>query len=234
MNTSRCLNMHFDDFSESFYLIKFGKKEHLEQIQNGVIRFSHIDKYKEIENKDIGDKDEGLESVYYKDNKTEFHFWHPNLNNGNEFDITNSILSMWNYPSSNKFISCFSYLTAKDIFESNIFSNEILKEKNWDSVLFILDTKGFVDRLMNTMHNFSPIFGKVKYLDYSKNQSELDEFCKSNKYKHQKEIRFSLQYSGIKTEKVKQIDDYTIEIISNKVQSVIIPTSEFREGFSIK
>lgn len=59
MNTSRCLNMHFDDFSESFYLIKFGKKEHLEQIQNGVIRFSHIDKYKEIENekeKEIYDK----------------------------------------------------------------------------------------------------------------------------------------------------------------------------------
>lgn len=234
MNANLCLNIHFDDFSESFYLIKFGKREHLEQIQNGVIRFSHLDKYQKIENKDIGDKDEGLESVHHKDNRTKFYYSHPNLNNGDEFDITNSILSMWNYPSSNKFISCFSYFTVKDISENSIFSDKILEEKDWDNVLFILDTKGFVERLMSTACDFLPAFGKVKYLDYSKNQSGLDEFSKSSKYKHQKEIRFSLQYSGIKTEKVRQIDNCTIEIISNKVQSVIIPTSEFREGFSIE
>jgi hypothetical protein len=222
--------LHFDDNSESFYLIRFGKKEHLEEIKDGRLRFSNIQKYQNIENVNIGDTYEGLSSIHYTDKNTRYIFSHPYIDNGREIDVTNSILSIWDYYTNNIYISCFSYFTAKDISEDNIFDNKILMEKEWDSVLFVLDTSHFVRNISEALNNKLSI-GKVKYRDYNINQDSLDAFSKSNKYKYQKELRFAFNLIGTEGNTIKRICNDVIEVSFKKVESVIIPTNEFREGF---
>lgn len=225
------LNLHFKDENESFYLIKFGKKEHLEQIQNGVVRFSSLEKYRQIENKAIGDKYEGLESISYKNKNTQISFLHPAINR--EIDITDSVHSLAVYPNKNIFISCFSYFTKKDIIEHTIFSEKILKESEWESVLFIIDSNRFVDNLANALSEFNCKGGKVEYIDLSVNQDSLDEFTKSLEFEYQKELRFSLRYRETAAKHIRKTDDCTLEVMIDKVDSVIVPAKDFRESFFI-
>jgi len=228
------VNLYFDDYSESFYLIRFGKKEHLEKIQNGIIRFTNFKKYQIIEDNNIGDIYEGLSSIHYTDKNTKIYFSHPNINNNSKIDYTESIKSMWNYPDLNIFISCFSYFTAKDIHDNNIFDDSILSKEDWNYVLLVLDTKSFVENIFNSIKIFNPFIKKVKYYDYSKNQENLDIFTKSLKYEFQKEIRFAFNMNEINCNNMKRIDEYIVEISFEKVQCVIIPTNEFKKGFYFK
>ncbi len=234
MNEQVKINLHFDDYEKGCYLIKFGKKEHLEEIRDGKVRFSRLEKYQDIENKNIGDKNEGLESVSYTDKNTQFTFFHPNINNGAEINISQSIISMYNYPNTNKYISCFSYFTAKDIDENTIFDSKILDEPEWDSVLFILDTTGFVNNIHKALHKEFCMLKPVQYLDYTMEHSELDEFSKSIEFQHQKEIRFSFSMINENNKSIHRINKDTVEVYFDKVQSVIIPTKDFREGFMYK
>jgi len=227
------INLHFEDNNDSFYLIRYGKKEHLENIQRGKIWFSKTSKYRHIENINIGDEHEGLSSIHYTNNDTEYSFSHSNINNGKEIGITRSISSMWDYPNSNTYVSCFSYFTAKDIAEKTIFDDSILNEKEWEYVLFILDTKGFVENIMKSLKKYNPIFNNIKYFDDSVTQIKLDAFSKSNKFKYQKEIRLAFDLVDESNSCIKRIDDETIEVTFEKTASVLIPTNGFREGFSI-
>ena len=225
------INLHFEDNSESFYLIRFGRKEHLEEIQNGKIRFSSLRKYQAIENGNIGDKHEGLASVHYTDDDDQISFSHPCVRNGQSIDCAQSILSMWDYPDIDTYISCFSYFTANDIHDNKIFDDSVLEEEEWNYVLFVLDTKGFAENIRKSLNKQKPKLGKVKYLDYGINQEFLDAFSKSSSFKHQKEIRFAFNLVDKNDSSIKRIDDETIEVSFQKVQSVVIPTKEFREGF---
>lgn len=225
------LNLHFGDENESFYLIKFGKKEHLEQIQNGMVRFSSLEKYRQIENKAIGDQYEGLESISYKNKNTQISFLHSAIKK--EIDITDSVHSLAVYPNKNIFISCFSYFTKKDIIEHTILSEKIFKEPEWESVLFIIDSNRFIDNLVSTLSEFYCNWKKVNYIDLSVNQDNLDEFTKSLEFEYQKEFRFSLRYRETTAKHIRKIDNDTLEVRIDKVDSVIVPTAEFRESFFI-
>jgi hypothetical protein len=231
MSNIDSINLHFDDYSESYYIIRFGKKKYLEQIRDGYLRFSSIKKYQNIENVNIGDNHEGLSSIHYTDKNTRILFSHPHINTGKQIDVTNSLLSIWNYPNNNIYISCFSYFTAKDILEKSIFDDKILMEKEWDNVLFILDTKGFVENIFKALNDYNLSIGKVKYLNYDINQESLDAFSKSDKYRYQKELRLTFNFTDKENKIIKRICEDTIEVAFKKVQSVIIPTNEFREGF---
>ena len=231
MLNNSSINLHFEDHSESFYLIRFGRKEHLEEIQNGKIRFSSLKKYRAIENSNIGDKYEGLASVHYTDDNTQIVFSHPYISNGQAIDCTQFVLSIWNYPDVGTYVSCFSYFTAQDIFERKIIHDSVLEEKEWEYVLFVLDTKGFVENIMTSLNKQMPKLDKVKYLDYGINQEYLDAFSKSSSFKHQKEIRFTFDLADENDSCIKRIDCETIEVSFQKALSVIIPAKEFREGF---
>jgi hypothetical protein len=231
MKNDFSINLHFDNYYESLYLIKFGRKEHLEQIKNGKIRFSYYKKYWEIENNNIGDIYEGLSSIHFIDNNSKVYFNHPLIYNNISIDCTKSINTIYNYPDNNKYISCFSYITARDIYEDNIFDNSILDNIEWDNVLFILDTKGFVDNIKKSLAKYNLVIGKVNYIDYNINQYNLNIFSKSNKYKNQKEIRFAFDMINERNENIILIDKDTIEITFQNIQSVIIPTKEFKSGF---
>lgn len=228
------VSLYFDDYNESYFLIRFGKKEYLEEIQSGKIRFSTLMKYRSIENNNIGDMDEGLTSIHYTDDNTKILYSHPCINNGKAIDVTGAILSIRDYPNTNIYISCFSYFTAKDVFDKNIFSDSILEEKEWDSVLFILDTKEFIENIKKSLIKYVPVFHKVQYLDYNINQENLNAFSKSSKFEHQKEFRCAFKLVDEANSYIKRIDSETIEVCFESVKSVIIPTKEFREGFYLQ
>jgi len=71
----------------------------------------------------------------------------------------------------------------------------------------------------------------VRYLDYSKSQDSLDAFTKSDAYKWQREARFVVHLGDDLNENIERIDSSSIRVFYEPVQSVIIPTNEFIEGF---
>lgn len=229
------LPLNFEDYNKTAYLLKFGKKKHLEELKNGRIRFSNLEIYKDYENnKTIGDLDEGLTDIVQQKDIVQILFSHPLINGGKSFDVTNQVKEVKNYVSQHKYISCFTYFTQKDIIEKSIFSDQILGEDEWDYVLWIMNSNKVVNELMSKLQKYNVKFGKVNYLDYSQSQHNLNEFSKSKNYAYQKEIRFSISYNGESEDFIKQVNEKTIEITIEPLQAIIIPTREFREGFIIE
>lgn len=219
-----------DTINSPIFLIKFGKKEYLEQIKNGIVRFTKLKKYQEIENPAIGDMNEGLESIVHQDGKMKVTFQHPLINNGKEINISNSIKEIRNFPdvNVNKYVACFSFFTQEDIVNNTIFDDAMLKESEWNDVLLFIQTDNFVEALFTALKNFNIKFKPVKYLDYSLNQIRLNEFVKSTKYQYQREIRFSIIYNNEQNPDIKYINDNLIEIDLHKnFSGIIVPAKDF-------
>ena len=199
------------------------------------LHFSNLEIYKDYENnKTIGDLDEGLTDIVQQKDIVQILFSHPLINGGKSFDVTNQVKEVKNYVSQNKYVSCFTYFTQKDIIEKSIFSDQILAEEEWDYVLWIMDSNKVVNEIIAKLQKYNVKFGKVNYLDYSQSHHNLNEFSKSKNYEYQKEIRFSISYNGESEDFIKRINEKTIEITIEPIQAVIIPTKEFREGFIIE
>ncbi len=227
-------NLHFDDYDESGFLIKFGHKEHLEQIRNGKVRFTSLKTYQKIENKNIGDENEGIRTLLHQDGNLKITYCNPIIEGGSETDISNSIKSFKDFPDNNKYISCFSYLTQKTIVENDIISNILLTEPEWDYVLLILDTSNFITDILNILGPYNLRYGRVKYFDYSVNQINLDEFSKSKDFEKQKELRFSMIYNNQVDSKIIKINSDILEVNLGKAYLAdIIPITDFQKCFTI-
>lgn len=152
-------------------LIKFGKEEHLKAIQDGELRFSILKYYHEYENKDsaskntIRDKFEGVEDFTPKSENTSFKFLHPAISSA-PINIT-ATQSFASFPTTNKYISCFSYFTKEDVINNAIFSDKVLETPEWDSVLLITDTMRFLKNIQESCKDLSLRYGKVLYKDFS-------------------------------------------------------------------
>jgi len=132
------------------------------------------------------------------------------------------------------FIFCMSYISVKDIENKTIYDDSLLLQKDWDSVFFFLNPENFISLIRNTLKKYKPELRKIEYRDFSKKQEKLTYFIKSSKYKHQKEVRIAINYSGEPDEKITRINDDTIEInLNDNIEGIIIPTNTFREGFKV-
>ena len=228
------LTLHFEDYDQTGYLIRFGHKEHLEQILNGKIRFTSLKKYQRDENTNIGDVNEGVCTFLYQNDDLEITFSHPLLEHGKEIYISKSITSFKDYPDNKKYVSCFSYFTMKDIVEKAIVTEQVLAEKEWNSVLILINSDVFRKVVLETLQSYNANFGKIQYLDYSINQRNLNEFTKSKEYIHQKEIRFSIEYKGEQSSVINAINSDVLEIDLNQTfKGIIIPTADINKCFTI-
>ncbi|MDY5913712.1 MAG: hypothetical protein SPJ93_00200 [Treponema sp.] len=228
------LTLHFEDYDQTGYLIRFGHKEHLEQILNGKIRFTNLKKYQRDENKNIGDVNEGVRTFLHQNGELKITFSHPLLEHGKEIDISKSITSFKDYPDNKKYVSCFSYFTMKDILEKTIVTEQVLAEKEWNSVLILINSDAFIKAVLETLRSYNANFRKVQYLDYSINQTNLNEFTKSQEYSHQKEIRFSIEYNGEQSSVINVINSDVLEIDLNQTfKGIIIPTADLSKCFTI-
>lgn len=228
------LNFYFADYDQTGYLIRFGHKKHLEQILNGKLRFTSLKKYQREENKNIGDENEGVRTFLHQNGELKFTFSHPLFEHGKEIDISKSITSFKDYPDNKKYVACFSYFTMKDIVEKTIVTEQVLAEREWDYVLILINSDIFIKTILDVLHSFNANFSRVQYLDYSKNQINLNEFTKSLEYKHQKEIRFSIRYDGEQSSFINNIYPDVLEIDLNQTfKGIIIPTADLGNCFSI-
>jgi hypothetical protein len=229
------MNKFTDD---SFGLIKFGQESWLKNMKEGKIWFRTLEYYRDYEiDNNIGDKNEGVSHIFYPDENTKFYFSHPAINSGKTFEISNIVGPVYDFPNHNRntYIFCFSFFTVRDIVEKTIYDDIILKQKDWDSVFFFLDPLKFINTAKKSLEKYNSCFHKVQYLNYSKNQANLNVFSKDEKYRYQKEARIALQYFGQEDRIIKRVDDDTIEVtFDKKIEGVIIPTESFREGFVIE
>jgi hypothetical protein len=230
------INLFFDDPENSIYLLKFGKKENLESFKSGNVRFNHISYYREYEDKKnnniIGDNKEGVESIFHLSESTRIIFSHPLINNATEIDITNSIKDpILTFPDSNDYILCLSYFTANDVKNSTVYDDKCLEEAEWDSVMLITDTRGFIKNIMTILKEYTPHIRPVKYYNTEKKQMALSPFDKSSKYSWQKEFRMQIDLTNSETKNINRINKKTVEFKLPAIQSVILPINEFREGF---
>ncbi|MBD5410690.1 MAG: hypothetical protein HDR53_06390 [Treponema sp.] len=221
------LILNFDDENDSGFLIKFGKAQYLKDIQNGKLRFTALEYYRNFkamndsETNAIADENEGVSCIFHRSEHTSFSLQHPLLGS-NPVNITPAVESFKDFPNYQKYIASFSYFTKQDVIQQSIFSDKILENPEWDSVLFIIDSAGFVKKLQATCANCNFRYGKVIYSDYEEQVLNADEFNKSKKYSYQKEFRFSLEY---KDENSNFFEDFPFPTVQfEKIASIIIPT----------
>jgi len=219
-------------------LVKLGKEEYLKYIQKGKIRFSRLKKYQKIENKNIGDVNEGLESIIHTDNSTKIFYSHPAIKNGAQINVSKSIKSIANYPDNYYYVFCMAYFSINDIINNTIFDKKIYEEKEWTDVLFFINPKEFIYKICDKIKNNFPMIGHVKYSNYNENQCNLNVLSKSIDYKYQKEYRIAFNFisDGKSNEfEYDSINDIVIlDIGSIEYESIIVPIKEFYNGFIIK
>jgi hypothetical protein len=219
-------------------LVKLGKENHLKEIQNGKIRFTRLENYKNIENKNIGDINEGLESIIHTNNDTELFYSHQSIENGALINISKSIKSIANFPNNNYYVFCMAYFSINDIINKTVFDEKIYQEEKWTDVLFFINPKEFLQKVHEKIKNNSPVIGPVKYSNYNETQYNLDVLSKSNDYMYQKEYRIAL---NLKYENKTDIFEYDakndiviVDIGSIKSESIIVTKKDFCNGFIIK
>lgn len=122
----------------------------------------------------------------------------------------------------------------KDIVEKTIVTEQVLAEKEWNSVLILINSDAFIKSVLENLRSYNSNFRKVHYLDYSINQTNLNEFTKSKEYMHQKEIRFSLEYNGEQSSVINAINSDVLEIDLNQTfKGIIIPIADLSKCFTI-
>lgn len=122
----------------------------------------------------------------------------------------------------------------KDIVEKTIVTEQVLAEKEWNSVLILINSDAFIKSVLENLRSYKSNFRKVQYLDYSINQTNLNEFTKSKEYMHQKEIRFSIEYNGEQSSVINAINSDVLEIDLNQTfKGIIIPTADLSKCFTI-
>jgi len=219
---------------EIINLVKLGKSKHLKEIQQGKIRFTRMYKYKNMENKNIGDTYEGLSSIHYTDKDTEYFYSNPLIENGKQIKIKDSILSLADFPDNNYFVFCMAYFSITDIINKTIFDSKIYAEEEWNDVLYFYESKNILQKIFDRIEKLNPKIGPVKYYDYNINQYNLDVLSKSIKYKYQKEYRIAF-IPKENNEFIKIDHDTLIVDIGNiESESIIVPKNIFCEGFIIK
>lgn len=210
------------------WLIKFGKKEHLEQILDGKLRFCTLSYYRNYEEKENekGTKDfsEGAtEIVYPNTTKSEFEFY------GLSRDEILGAKKLIFIPKNDKYISCFSYFTEKDINESKIISQDILENKNWEYVLLFKNPNNLLSK-MKEVCEVDFCSGKVYYYkDEQEDKVCLDEFHKSEKFSYQKEFRFSFPVFPEYPRNIEKYDDNSCFVYFGKLDGYICKTADFQE-----
>jgi hypothetical protein len=220
---------------ENLYQIaKLGKLEHLQSIQQGKIRFMHIQQYRNIENKSIGDRFEGTTIMRYVENFDKITFSAPNLMDGKELNVTKSIQSWVIQPDTNYYIFCLTHFSNADIINKTIFDDKIYEEKEWSHVLFFLKPDVFIKTVYEKIKDAKPITGPVQYFDYTQSQYNLNISSKREEFKWQKEYRIGFDITL--AHGFERVDEHTVVFdigdISN--QSFIIPREYFCDGFIVK
>lgn len=241
------------------FLVKFGKKEHLEQIVSGETRFSPSQKYveqeKKLHDKGQGDLLEGKMKLHVESYTMESHedgriikVNHPedfliNIQDVNDMPIICYLCGTYEdcseYKAPNEYIINFS----EDVKET------IIKDfHNPDSALIIFEPQRYIKDMQERLNTVS---SSIRYYDYSKMWIQQYMFlCKGdedaeigngimtydNRYRHLlcKDIAFKNQkeYRFIKLDEL--IDSPKTYEFAFDYDYEIVPCEKLFSGFTVK
>lgn len=172
--------------SESPYLVKFGKKEHLYQMKNnGKIRINPASYYKDSSlNKAVQDDELSQTTMFPKGTKLK----RQNLNGVYEEIKGIQNLSMTNKYSTDFYVYCMS----------SIYQHRLFDDFNADACLLIYNEKMFRDKLLKTSKEYFTEWqiksGNVKYYDPFFPKPPLGiSFNKHFRYWYQSEYRIAFK-----------------------------------------
>lgn len=172
-------------------LIKFGQKEHMEKlIYEGEVFFNTVKYYRDCENSEIGDTNEGLSFIsHLPDGK----LWCDGKCLG---ETRNHVVKQTEH-IKNKNLFCVFALENQYVLDRMNDDNELLIDVYNHSgfgthCVVIMDIPSFTERLLQKIHERNLIVEHqlVYYTDFSSYNGEVTPFMKDIKYKHQCEYRF--------------------------------------------
>lgn len=221
--------------SNVLFLIKFGRKEHLEKIKDGCLRLKQLHYYRAFEEKEISssinirDENEGVQNYIDTSRMEEIN----QEKSDRSFISSARINYIKNFPDniSNKYIFCLSFFRIGDIGNKVLFDERILDCHDWEYVLVIPDSLNFIINVLKAFSQCNPRFGLVEYRDLNKSTFGADEYIKSNEFAYQRECRFSIDYYGQNNPAITQFAEDTIEIAFENVPGIIVSTRDFLKDF---
>ncbi len=171
-----------------FGIIKFGKKEHITELQEkGMVFMRRLSNYIEIEHKEIGDKNEGLTHLLQASQIKCFSI------NSETVDVVKNI-KIKTSNTYNPFVFC-SYALDENSFDDN--HNNIIDKENLDfgdTALLIADINTFYERIEKVLQIKDKLKSNlIEYIDEDSFHGKMGILKKIDTYKHQKEHRIIIE-----------------------------------------
>ena len=179
---------------EILSLIKFGQKEHLEEmLNNGTIYCNPIEYFRKLEDSELrGDSYEGTFKItnYPPNSKIEITL-HNNLDKPIKLK-TASLHLREHYSNIKGNLFCLYCLTSEDFKNINKFKIDLKNVGFGSHFLLLKDLKNILPRITNAFDNceFEYVKGLVQYYDRRTKNGNVTPFEKPLEYAYQKEFRF--------------------------------------------
>ena len=210
------------------YLIKIGKKEHIDDLQkNGTIYMNPVSYFNSIEDNGLrGDTDEGITRIQQLGYLTLF-------DNGKELpihDINEKFSAQWKTREPEFAGNIYSlYSISSEDSSSEDFQNFSVHERNCefgDCCLIIYNTKEFITRVKEKVSelDYKLDCDLVKYYDDQTYSGNLGIYHKPIKYNYQNEFRLFVKRveNSVLSFKIGSIEDISTAFKSNKLKSLKI------------
>jgi hypothetical protein len=211
-------------------LLKFGKSENLQELcQNGELYMGTLKSYRESDNSQVCDKNEGAHKVAYHPKGILSRFDSESGKNVEVGTLKNVEHREFNeaYDSIRVYCMYHAITSVNNIDNlSSIIDHKLIEKFEYDSVTVIYDLKSFFERLDNHLDK-SYRRDDVNYVDLRKTNRLLTPFDKDLSFKHQNEFRICVPnvsgYEALKTHigsiadisfvvGIKDIDNISVEI----------------------
>lgn len=191
-------------------VIRIGKEKYMEDLfYKGEILLRRLSYYRNHENKEVGDENEGISYLY------QAHEVKSMKVNEAEVDIVNQVRIKLN-DSPNPFIYCMYGIYSND----QIIDIDDKCKEFGDTAIIITDIGKFRDRIYNVTKSLKS--NKVKYVPYTKYNGEMNYFTKIDNYKHQKEFRLCIESQIEKDEMLITIGSIEDIAIIEKIDNLKI------------
>ncbi|WP_432464476.1 hypothetical protein [Agarivorans sp. QJM3NY_33] len=216
-------------------LFKFGMKEHMKAlIEEGQLYMGTFKSYRNNDNFEIGDKNEGAHRII---NSTNVSFNNVEKNTGKlSFlgELQDVTVREFNEHFENSRVYCM-YRVETELNDltnlSSLLDVKLLKRFGYDSIVMIANVGEFYSRIDNFMSNKGFIYRRdlVAYKDLNNGGEELNPFIKDIRFKHQSEYRLCIQkVKGKEPIKLSlgNLDDISLIFDIQNVNKIVLSLNE--------
>tara|TARA_R110002050_G_scaffold125594_5_gene245373 strand:- start:8400 stop:9065 length:666 start_codon:yes stop_codon:yes gene_type:complete len=204
------------------FLIKFGKKKHLESLlNNGELYFNSVKSFNKIKKSNCEQGDENEGAIWIENLKNiQIICNHPELGEFKFKSVPNKLSKLTQF--NHNYLTCSFYaVTYKDFEDSQILEVDVRMSSFGGHALIISNPKLLIDNILEYADK-EKIQLSAKMVDYEdinkEGRVELNPFIKKNDHSYQKEYRMVIENS---------LDDSKVLYLKKIGENgTIIPTKE--------